>query len=688
MPEVSTVLSLPLILPSQAQKHVTHNEALRVLDVAVQLAVLNRNLTAAPALPAIGDRHIIGAGPTGVWAGKSGQVAVFTAQGWDYFVAKPGWQAHILAEAQTAVFDGTDWAVPGAGPLAPSMLGVNTSADVTNRLAVSSNATLLTHDGGGHQLKVNKSATAQTASLLFQSAFSGRAEMGLMGSNDFSIKVSADGASFADAMVVDRVTGVVGLPQGVASDGFALRDAVDLTKAGVFSLSGLTAGATRSYALPDTSSELAILAGTQTFTGAKTFAGTLTASGTLAVPGVLSVSGALATLGSATGAATYGVGTGATTTGVTKTVNIGTGGASGSTTVVNIGSATAGAGGSLVVNAPTVTFANSVTTVDMAQAELSALRLGLGGAVADATNRLAINTPAALFNHAGAGVELTLNKAAPGDDAAIAFKTGLSTRATMGLLGNDGLKLRVSPDGTSYFNALSADQATGQVTLNQPLVLEGQVADPMGAADGTVWHNVTTGQIRAQVNGAVRTIDSQQDIPFLKPIAGEYILSNIGAGGATTTTLAGAAGRMDIFPYNPRADVTVDMLTVNVTTLVAGALGKIVVYEADGNGRPSDLIAETGTLDFATVGLKSTAVTLTLRQGKTYWFGIRHSATATLSTWVVGATPDLGCGAPLTAARKTLRRVLAFATPAPTTWGYLSSESSTGLATAIWLRMG
>jgi hypothetical protein len=52
--------------------------------------------------------------------------------------------------------------------------------------------------------------------------------------------------------------------------------------------------------------------------------------------------------------------TGATTTGVTKTVNLGTGGASGSTTVVNIGSATAGAGGTTVVNTPTVTFANAV----------------------------------------------------------------------------------------------------------------------------------------------------------------------------------------------------------------------------------------------------------------------------------------------------------------------------------------
>jgi hypothetical protein len=87
------------------------------------------------------------------------------------------------------------------------------------------------------------------------------------------------------------------------------------------------------------------------------------------------------------------MGTGATTTGVTKTVNLGTGGASGSTTVVNIGSATAGAGGTTVVNTPTVTFANAVTQVGMPQANLTAQLLGLGGATADSYNRLSINTP-------------------------------------------------------------------------------------------------------------------------------------------------------------------------------------------------------------------------------------------------------------------------------------------------------
>ena len=40
MPDTSHALSLPLIQPSQAQKHVTHNEALRILDAVVQLVVI------------------------------------------------------------------------------------------------------------------------------------------------------------------------------------------------------------------------------------------------------------------------------------------------------------------------------------------------------------------------------------------------------------------------------------------------------------------------------------------------------------------------------------------------------------------------------------------------------------------------------------------------------------------------
>ena len=187
----------------------------------------------------------------------------------------------------------------------------------------------------------------------------------------------------------------VGEPVDVSDAVFSLVNDANPTKKALFSLSGISTGTTRTVTLPNTSSELAILAGTQTFSGNKTFSGTLTASGTV------TVSAAAATIGTATTTATYGMGTGATTTGVTKTVNLGTGGASGSTTVVNIGSATSGSGGMTVVNTPTVTFANAVTQVGMPQANLTAQLLGLGGATADSYNRLSMNTPAVLINNAG-----------------------------------------------------------------------------------------------------------------------------------------------------------------------------------------------------------------------------------------------------------------------------------------------
>ena len=66
------------------------------------------------------------------------------------------------------------------------VLGVNAVADEVNRLAVASEASLFSHDGAGHQVKVNKAAAGDTASLLFQTGWSGRAEMGTTGSDAFA----------------------------------------------------------------------------------------------------------------------------------------------------------------------------------------------------------------------------------------------------------------------------------------------------------------------------------------------------------------------------------------------------------------------------------------------------------------------------------------------------------------------
>ncbi|WP_438752465.1 DUF2793 domain-containing protein [Pararhizobium sp. O133] len=210
MSETTTNLEMPYILPSQAQKHVTHNEALQRLDAVTQLTV-TASLATPPSDPQEGTCYEIAASPTGAWTGKAGKLAFRQDGDWIFIAPREGWRGWFLAEVRMKIHDGSGWAAYDAIGT-PVMLGINTSADSTNRLAVSAAATLLTHAGNGHQVKVNKSAIADTASLLFQSGWSGRAEMGLAGSDDFSVKVSPDGSAWTSALSITG-QGQVCMPQ-------------------------------------------------------------------------------------------------------------------------------------------------------------------------------------------------------------------------------------------------------------------------------------------------------------------------------------------------------------------------------------------------------------------------------------------------------------------------------------------
>lgn len=215
MSDRSPILSLPYIQPSQAQKHVTHNEALRQLDAIVQLAVISADLTTPPPTPGEGDRYIVAAGATETWSGQDTTVAVWSDNAWTFHAPITGWRADVQGSGVTLRFDGAQWVEPALAPLQNvDHVGVRTTADDTNRLSVASAATLLNHAGNGHQLKLNKAGQPDTASLLFQTGFSGRAEMGTAGSDDFAIKVSADGALFNTAIVADGADGAVRFPQG------------------------------------------------------------------------------------------------------------------------------------------------------------------------------------------------------------------------------------------------------------------------------------------------------------------------------------------------------------------------------------------------------------------------------------------------------------------------------------------
>lgn len=326
----TTKLQLPQIAANQDQKHVTHNEGLKVLDAIIQLSVLDKDLTAAPGSPAAGDRYIVAASATGDWAGEDGNVAAWQDGVWAFYEPRTGWIAwvedeatlyrhsggswgvlqvdagtlggtaaanfarrdennnfaEVLMEAHRGIQggygdgngSGSDWGVPiwgmGDGYIGDAATGVgytlgsyglfwlrnaasdaladvseglyirrnnvtvaafgNVGAELAYKLKVNGVTTLpgglgvggatpdatnafafygtnmLFNSGGSIDATFNKDAAGDDASFSFKQDFAAKALMGLLGNNDWTLKV---GASFTTAIVVDESTGKVDMPE-------------------------------------------------------------------------------------------------------------------------------------------------------------------------------------------------------------------------------------------------------------------------------------------------------------------------------------------------------------------------------------------------------------------------------------------------------------------------------------------
>lgn len=201
-------LGLPVMGASQAQKHVTHNEALTILDSLVQLGLVSRSLEAPPTDPEDGSCYLVAGEGAGVWEGRGSTIAHWQSPTWTYFQPRAGWISWIADEELLLVFDGDAWrSFPGNF----GSLGINAAADELNRLAVGGLASLFDGREGGHSLKVNKAISGASANVVWQTGYSGRAELGLLGSDDLQLKVSPDGNTWENAITVDRTSGNVGL---------------------------------------------------------------------------------------------------------------------------------------------------------------------------------------------------------------------------------------------------------------------------------------------------------------------------------------------------------------------------------------------------------------------------------------------------------------------------------------------
>ena len=215
----TTRLGLPLMDAAQAQKHVTHNEALVRLDALTHLSVSTR-ADAPVGGSAEGARYLVSQSPSGVFAGHRDQIACYQDGGWVFLTPKVGWRVYLQDVFSLQVYDGAAWReiASGRGPLDQfARLGVGTVSDPANPFSAKLNnalfASLTVAEGGSGDLrfKLNKEASSKTVSQLYQSGWSGRAETGLMGDDVFRIKVSTDGSAWTTAINIDSATGNVGI---------------------------------------------------------------------------------------------------------------------------------------------------------------------------------------------------------------------------------------------------------------------------------------------------------------------------------------------------------------------------------------------------------------------------------------------------------------------------------------------
>ena len=109
----STRWALPLLSAGQAQKEITHNEALLAIDRLLQLGVVSRRCSAPPENAASGEIHIVGAAASGAWAGNEGQLASFDGSGWTFVAPRPGCLAWIDDEQEFAVMTASGWSQGG-----------------------------------------------------------------------------------------------------------------------------------------------------------------------------------------------------------------------------------------------------------------------------------------------------------------------------------------------------------------------------------------------------------------------------------------------------------------------------------------------------------------------------------------------------------------------------------------------
>lgn len=109
MNDATPRLKLPMIRPGQAQKELSHNEALVAVDMLTHAGAIAIGLNSPPTTPQIGQSWIVGTAPTDDWAEKAGYLAGWSDAGWRFVQPVEGMTVWVVQETLYARFSGENW---------------------------------------------------------------------------------------------------------------------------------------------------------------------------------------------------------------------------------------------------------------------------------------------------------------------------------------------------------------------------------------------------------------------------------------------------------------------------------------------------------------------------------------------------------------------------------------------------
>lgn len=93
-------------------------------------------------------------------------------------------------------------------------------------------------------------------------------------------------------------------------------------------------------------------------------------------------------------------------------------------------------------------------------------RLGVN-TTSDSTNKFAVKSDAVLFDTATGDSQVKLNKTSSSDTASFLFQDNFSSRAEFGLIADDNFQLKVSNDGSVFYQSFTVDASSGKLNIKQ-----------------------------------------------------------------------------------------------------------------------------------------------------------------------------------------------------------------------------